>query len=88
LNALKRRSLPRGQAILDRSGQICFAESQIEDRCRDRSSSEDSIQQLFVGQITLDKPFEEEPRIGRGSETLQTEIRNRVFHRFAPEKAL
>jgi len=38
--------------------------------------------------MTLDKPFEEEPRIGRGSETLQTEIRNRVFHRFAPEKAL
>ena len=87
LNALTLRWLLHGRAIPDWSDRTCFAESQIQDRCRDRSSSEDSIHQLFFGQVTLDKLFKQEPRIGSGSEALQTEIRDRVLDGFAPEKA-
>src|SRR5271166_3114661 len=36
-----------------------FAESQIHDRYRDRSSSEDSTDQLLFSQIALDKLFKE-----------------------------
>jgi len=35
----------------------------------------------------LDKLFEEEPRIGSGSQTFQSEIRYRVLDGFTPEKA-
>jgi hypothetical protein len=53
--------------------------------CQDcRGSSEDSIHQLFFSQFTLDKVFEQQSRIGSGSETLQTEIRDCVLDGFAP----
>ena len=40
----------------------------------DRSSSEDSIHQLFFGQLTLGKLFEEKSRgVGGGSEALSAE---------------
>jgi hypothetical protein len=33
------------------NNRICSTESRIEDRCKDRSSSEDGIDQLFFGQF-------------------------------------
>jgi len=39
------------------NNRICSTESEIEDRCKHRSSSEDGIDQLFFGQFVLDKLF-------------------------------
>jgi hypothetical protein len=68
----------------DWSNQTCFAVSRIQDRCRDRSSSEDGTDQLIFSQFTLDKMFEQQSRIGSGSETLQPEVRDCVLDGFAP----
>jgi hypothetical protein len=46
--------------------------------------SENSIYQLFAGQVTLDKPFELESRVGGGSQTFQTKVRDRVIHSLTP----
>ena len=81
------RWLLRGKVIPDWSGQTCFAESRIEDRFRNRSSSEDGIDQLLFGQIALDKLLKEELRIGSGGEAFQAKIRYRVLDSLAPEKA-
>ena len=70
-----------GQAKLVRQN------SQIEDRGRDRSSSEDSIHQLFFGQVTLDKLLKDESRIGSGRQTLQSEFCYRGLDGLASEKA-
>jgi hypothetical protein len=70
LNAPTLRWLLRGEVFPDWPERARFAESQIQDRYADRSSSEDSIHQLFFGQFTLDKLFKQESRIGSGSEAL------------------
>jgi hypothetical protein len=36
------------------NGRICFAESRIADRCKDRSSSQGEVDQLFFRQISFD----------------------------------
>ena len=59
LNALTLRWLLRGEVFPDWSERTRFAESQIQDRYRDRSSSEDSNDQLLFSQIALDKLFKE-----------------------------
>jgi hypothetical protein len=87
LNVVTLRWLLLGQVIPDLSNQTCFAEARIEDRCRDRSSSKDGTDQLIFSQITLDKVLKEEPSIISGCEAFQTEIRDRVLHGLAPEKA-
>ena len=66
---------------------ICSTESRIENRCKDRSSSEDGIDQLFFGQFALDKLFKEEPRISRRREAFQTEVCHSVLDGLAPQKA-
>jgi hypothetical protein len=54
---------------------------------RDRSSSEDSFNQLFFAQLALNELFQDEPHIGGGSKTFQTKIRYRVLHGLTPENA-
>jgi hypothetical protein len=60
LNGSRRHWPLPGQAIADQPSQICFGVSRTEGRCRDRSSSEDSIDQLLFSQIALDKLLKEE----------------------------
>ena len=51
-------------------------------------SSDDGIDQLFFGQLALDKLFKEVPRISRRREALQTKVCHSVLDGLAPEKAL
>ena len=67
--------------------RICSTESRIEDRCKNRSSSEEGIDQLFFGQFALDKLFKEEPRISSLREAFQTKVRHSVLDGLTPEKA-
>jgi len=57
----------------------------MEDRYRDRSSSDDGIDPLFFAQLALDKLFKEEPRIRRRREGLQTKVCHSVHRRLSKD---
>ena len=69
------------------NNRICSAESGLRIRCRDRSLSEDGIDQVFFGQFAPDKLFKEDPRISRRREGFQTKVCHSVLDSLAPEKA-